>query len=445
MKLFSRALAIIYLIAFVSFALQAKALIGSQGILPLDPLLGAVWKRAGNSAFTSLPTLFWWWHSDFAIVAIPWIAAAISIAAALLPAQGLSQRIAFAFLWFGNLSLVSAGQVFMGYQWDYLLLETGFLAIFLTSDPLRVLLVQWLLFRLLFESGVVKVTSHDATWRNLTALTYHYWTQPLPTVLAWFAGKAPLWFQKASCAFAFVVELAAPFLIFGTRNMKRIAVAFIVLLQLLIMATGSYTFFNLLTIALCIPFLYRPAKPARSNIYLSIALIIFIFGLSAISLASLFGLPEPAFSDRLAPFGIVNSYGLFASMTTQRIEVDVQGSNDGTNWQSYEFRYKPGDLRRAPVLAEPYQPRLDWQMWFAALGNYQENVWFQHFALRLLQASPPVLALLKHDPFGGRPPKYVRALAYQYHFSDWQTLQTKGEWWTREPVGDYFPTVSLNH
>lgn len=449
MKLFSRALAIIYLIAFVSFAVQAQGLIGSQGILPLEPFLGAVWQQVGSGAFWSVPTLFWWWHSDFALVAIPWIGAAIAIAAALLPAHGALQRIAFALLWFGYLSLVGAGQVFMGYQWDYLLLEAGFLAIFLTPDPLRVLLLQWLLFRLMFESGVVKLTSHDPTWRNLTALTYHYWTQPLPTILAWFADKAPLWFQKASCAVVFVVELAVPFLVFGTRIMKRIAAVAIIALQVLIMATGSYTFFNLLTIALCIPLgLPRklpPSKPVRSNIYVSGALILLIFGFSVISLTAMAGLPAPAFADRIAPFGIVNTYGLFASMTTQRIEIDVQGSNDGTNWQSYAFRYKPGNLNRAPVLAEPYQPRLDWQMWFAALGNFQENVWFQHFALRLLQASPPVLALLEHDPFGGKPPKYIRALAYQYRFSDRQILRTKGEWWTRRPAGDYFPTVSLKH
>jgi len=444
-KLFSRALAIIYLIGFVSFAVQAQGLIGSQGILPIGPFLGAVWKQVGSGAFWSVPTLFWWWHSDFALVAIPWVGATIAIAAALLPPHSVPQRIALALLWFGYLSLVGAGQVFMGYQWDYLLLEVGFLAIFLTTDPLRILLLQWLLFRLIFESGVVKLTSHDPTWRNLTALTYHYWTQPLPTVLAWFADKAPLWFQKASCAFVFVIELAVPFLIFGTRIMKRIAGVAIIALQLLIMATGSYTFFNLLTIALCIPLLLRPTKPVRSNIYVSSALFLLIFGLSVISLTAMAGLPTPAFADRIAPYGIVNSYGLFASMTTQRIEIDVEGSNDGIDWQSYEFRYKPGNLKRAPVLAEPYQPRLDWQMWFAALGNFQENVWFQHFALRLLQASPPVLALLKHDPFEGKPPKYIRALAYQYHFSDRQTLLTNGEWWTREPAGDYLPAVSLNH
>jgi hypothetical protein len=444
-KLFSRALAIIYLVGFVSFAVQAQGLIGSQGILPIAPFLGAVWTQVGSGAFWSVPTLFWWWDADLALVVIPWIGAAIAIAAALLPANGVPQRIAFALLWFGYLSLVSAGQVFMGYQWDYLLLEAGFLAIFLTPDPLRVLLLQWLLFRLMFESGVVKLTSHDPTWHNVTALTYHYWTQPLPTVPAWFADKAPLWFQKASCAAVFVIELAVPFLIFGTRVMKRTAAVAIIALQLLIMATGSYTFFNLLTIALCIPLLLPPSKPVRSNIYVSGALIVLIFGLSVISLTAMAGLPTPAFADRIAPFGIVNSYGLFASMTTQRIEIDVQGSNDGTNWQSYEFRYKPGDLKRAPVLAEPYQPRLDWQMWFAALGNFQENVWFQHFALRLLQASPPVLALLEHDPFGGRPPKYIRARASQYRFSDWNTLRTKGEWWTRQPAGDYFPTVSLKH
>ncbi len=446
-NLFSRALAIVYLIAFVSFALQARALVGSQGILPMAPFLGAVWAQLGNGAFWSVPTLFWWFHSDLALVSVAWIGAALAIIAALSPAHGLVQRIAFALLWAGYLSVVAAGQVFMGYQWDYLLLEAGFLAIFLTPDPLRILLFQWLLFRLMFESGVVKLTSHDPVWRNLTALTYHYWTQPLPSILAWFADKAPLWFQKATCAVMFAIELGAPFLIFGPRRLKITAAGAIASLQLIIIATGSYTFFNLLTLALCILLIPGSGSPVRSNVFVSSVLILVMFLLSAIGQATTFGLPVPApinkLADRFTSFGIVNSYGLFANMTTQRIEIDVQGSNDGANWQSYEFRYKPGPLGRAPVLAEPFQPRLDWQMWFASLGSFQENVWFQRFALRLLQASPPVLALLELDPFHGKPPRYVRALSYQYRFSDWQTLRTKGDWWTREPAGEYLPAVSL--
>jgi uncharacterized membrane protein YhaH (DUF805 family) len=344
----------------------------------------------------------------------------------------------------------------MGYQWDFLLLEAGFLAIFLTPAFPRVWLFQWLLFRLMFESGAVKLLSHDLTWKSLTALNYHYWTQPLPTPIAWYLAQSPEWFQKTSTAVVFGVELFLPFLIFGPRRLKQAAAAGIAALQFIILLTGSYTFFNLLTIALCLFLLddlffarLVRVKPAaiRSNRFVSAALFLFVMVMSCAQLAGMFGASPPeivrAAMDRVSPFGFVNQYGLFASMTTSRVEIVVEGSNDGVNWSAYSFRYKPGDLKRAPVWAAPHQPRLDWQMWFAALGNYRENPWFMQFVLRLLQASPPVLGLLEHDPFGGHPPKYVRALAYEYHFTDFATRRQTGDWWTAELKGTYFPAVSL--
>jgi hypothetical protein len=273
----------------------------------------------------------------------------------------------------------------MGYQWDYLLLEAGFLAIFLAPDATRVWLFQWLLFRLMFESGAVKMQSEDETWRNLTAMTYHYFTQPLPTPLAWFFAQAPLAFQKLSTLVVLFTELILPFGFFGPRWVKLISAVGTATLQILILLTGNYTFFNFLTIALCLLLVddrflgFMPASPdaPRANRFVTAALFLFIMTLSCAGLAGMFHSSVPGaltkLQQRIAPFGIVNEYGLFANMTTARLEITVEGSDDGENWKPYVFRFKPDDTKRAPRWAAPYQPRLDWQMWFAALGTYQEN------------------------------------------------------------------------
>ncbi len=451
--LFAKALGIIYLIAFVSCGVQVNGLIGSNGILPVPVFLGAVWRQAGSSAFWDVPTVFWWAHTDFALQAVCWSGAVIAIAAALAKSHSIAQRAAFAILFIFYLSLVSAGQIFMGYQWDYLLLETGFLAIFLVPSLPRIWLFQWLLFRLVFESGVVKLTSHDATWSSLTALTYHYQTQPLPTPLAWYMAQLPLWFQKTSTVFVFAVELILPFMIFAPRRFKQAAAAGIVVLQLLILLTGNYTFFNWLTIALCLFLLddrffhNRPVATPRANRYVSIALLVFVAVISGSQLLEMFSIAPPApiriVARQIAPFGLINQYGLFASMTTTRPEISVEGSNDATHWEPYLFPDKAGPLNRSPSWVAPYQPRLDWQMWFASLGDYHDNPWFTQFLLKLLQGSKPVLALLARDPFHGTPPKYIRAITYEYRFTDFATRRKTGDWWTREPTGTYFPAVSL--
>jgi hypothetical protein len=452
--LFSKALAVIYLTAFISFAVQARGLVGAQGILPVGVFLDNVWGQLGSGSFWRVPTVFWWLRSDRGMLGVCWLCAAIAISAALVNANSLLQRGLFAVLFAGYLSLVSAGQIFMGYQWDYLLLEAGFLAIFLTPDSTRVWLFQWLLFRLMFESGAVKMQSQDETWRNLTALTYHYYTQPLPTPLAWFFEQLPLAFQKLSTLFVLGTELILPFGFFGPRWVKLICAVITAALQVLILLTGNYTFFNFLTIALCLllvddRFFGRNPQGVlpRANRFVTAGLFLVIMILSCAGFAGMFHSPVwPAvakFQQRIAPFGIVNEYGLFANMTTTRIEITVEGSDDGENWQPYVFRFKPNDPRSAPHWVAPFQPRLDWQMWFAALGNYQENPWFQHFATRLLEASPPVLSLLKMDPFHGKPPRYLRATAGDFHFTSWDTRRKTGDWWTSEDKGLYFPVVSL--
>jgi predicted DCC family thiol-disulfide oxidoreductase YuxK len=466
-SLFSRALALIYSFAFVSFGLQIRGLIGAQGILPVTEFLAEATQQLGASRFWQVPTLFWWANSEYALESIVWGGAVLAFAAAIVRPHSSTQKAAFVVMFVFYLSIVTGGQIFMGYQWDYLLLEAGFLAIFLKPAYTRVWLFRWLLFRLMFESGAVKLLSGDLAWRNLTALAVHYETQPLPTPIAWYMMQAPLWFQKVSTTSVFFVELILPFLMFGPRRCKQIAAVGTILFQILILLTGNYTFFNLLTIAFCLfllddRFLSRiagskllqqePRNPGairlvRSNRYVSAFLFAFVMLLSLAQLGGMFGIDVPVPVGRAlavaSRFGVVNSYGLFATMTMTRPEISIDGSNDKIEWQSYIFPYKPGPLNRAPGWAAPFQPRLDWQMWFAALGTYRENPWMLRFMIRLLQGSPPVLQLIERNPFPVQPPKYIRAMVYQYRFTTFAERRQTGNWWKRELLGTYLPPISL--
>jgi len=453
--LFLRLLAAVYLIAFASLAVQITGLIGAQGILPLDGYLAAVSKTLGLRGYWSMPTIFWLAHGDGFIKAACIVGAALAIVLLSGTLAAPWERLLLVGLYALYLSFCTAGQDFLSFQWDSLLLETGFLAIFLGNSKIVVLLFRWLLFRLIFLSGVVKLTSHDPVWRDGTALAFHYLTQPLPTPLAWYMYQAPLAFQRFSTAFTLFVELAIPFLFFAFRPWRLVGAFLALFLQVLIFLTGNYTFFNLLTMSLCV-FLFddraldhlrlraRSARTSRIAV-LAVAAIVLVLSVSEIDEMFFETSPEPenALARIAAPFQIANTYGLFASMTTTRPEIVVQGSNDGVTWRDYEFPYKPGDLRQPPHWVAPYQPRLDWQMWFAALSDYRASPWFTNFMVRLLQGSRDVLGLLKTDPFPGSPPKYVRAELFDYSFTNFATRRATGNWWTREPNGLYFPQISL--
>ena len=444
---FVRALGAIYLIAFVSFGVQADGLIGFQGVLPLTNYLRGMREAVGWGAYWYAPTVFWLQSNDTALLVV-WITGALVSIVLML---GFFRRACLILLLILYLSVSTAGQDFWSFQWDILLTETGFLAIFLDESPGRTWLFRWLLFRLMFMSGVVKLASGDPTWRNLTAMSYHYLTQPLPTPAAWYMYQLPLWFQKLSTVFVFITELLVPLLFFAPLKLRRIAAILTIGLQLLILTTGNYTFFNLLAIALCVFLFAGPSRdrPPETRMHraVTLALMVFILATSGLQLLDAFRVPLPAPAQAylvwISPLRLVNSYGLFAVMTTTRLEIVIEGSDDGDNWQAYEFRYKPGDVKRAPKWAEPYQPRLDWQMWFAALGSANDNRWFYNLAGRLLQGSQPVLRLLEHNPFPAHPPKYVRALTYDYHFTDWAERRRSGAWWRREEKGTYLPAISL--
>jgi hypothetical protein len=459
-----RGLAVIYFIAFTSLIPQITGLIGTQGIDPLNPYLNAVRSQTGVERYWEVPTLTWWANSDVSLKVICWTGAGVSV----LVAAGVAPLPGFFILWLLYLSIVSVGQDFLSFQWDALLLEVGFAVLLIAPSGIRPAYrsepppaARWalrlILFRLMLESGMVKLLSGDPTWRNLTALRYHYETQPLPTPLAWYASQLPGWFQTASVAGVFLIELGVPFLFLMPRRPRLIGAWLTIALQLAIAATGNYTFFNLLTILLCI-FLFddrhlhaKPAPALSSPRFAvaktAVALFLMVVGLSQLigMAAEAPGLPVPItwFDRQMETFRIVNRYGLFAVMTTSRPEIVVEGSDDGDHWKDYEFRYKAGDLRQSPHWVAPYQPRLDWQMWFAALSGFQQTPWFSDFALRLLQGSPDVLHLLKTNPFPGHPPRFVRAELYDYHFSSAATRRASGEWWTREYAGEYLPPSSL--
>jgi hypothetical protein len=427
----------IYIAAFVSLGVQLPGLIGSKGILPAASYLDGVREAAGAWAAWYAPTILWASCTD-AVLAAAWIVGALCGLAALV---GWQQRWMIAICWVLWLSLCSVGPDFLSYQWDILLLETGFLSIFASQGFVIVWLFRLLIFRLMFLSGVVKLASSDETWRNLTALKFHYETQPLPTPLAWWMHQLPDAVQRVSTATVFAVELVVPLLFFTPRRFRVIGAWATISLQVLILLTGNYAYFNWLTIAICM-WLFIETDDRRIS-WKAAVLAVVIGGLGVLTLAEGIGLPVPESATNLAgklePLHLVSGYGLFAVMTTTRPEIIVEGSNDGENWLAYEFRYKPGDTRRAPPILAPHQPRVDWQMWFAALGTVQQNRWFVLFVEKLLRGEPAVLHLVAWDPFHGAPPKYIRARVFQYHF----TRLGEPGWWKREEPGVYLAPVSL--
>ena len=468
--LFLRLLGICYFAAFVSLWVQAAGLIGSHGILPVGEFLAAVRSQTGGTPWFQLPTLCWISSSDAFLNAL----CAAGTAGALLAILGLLPAWSLLFCWISYLSLSVAGQVFLQFQWDALLLETGLLGILLAPrgfrlrpapappSPTVLFLLKWLLFRLMFSSGFVKLASGDPSWRSLSALRYHYWTQPLPPWTAWFMNRLPASFQTFSCAVMFAIELGAPWLVFAPRRLRHFACGAIVFLEVVIAATGNYAFFNLLTIALCVLLLEDGVFPARGRptaesepsrrrrwpaplVAAVAAVVLTVSGAQTIGMLfrpSAFPRPVVAVARAIAPLRSVNTYGLFAVMTTSRPEIEIQGSDDRVMWRPYEFRWKPGDVMRRPRFVAPHQPRLDWQMWFAALDSAERNPWILAFVARLLEGSPPVLRLLRKDPFAGRPPRYIRAVLYDYRFTDAATRKRTGAWWRREEAGLYLPVIS---
>lgn len=471
---FLRALGLIFLIAFVSLWVQIDGLVGANGIIPVREFLPAVHAQLGDHAWSILPTLCWFNSSD----AFLHFLCGGGVALSLLLIFGIAPALSLLGLVVFYLSLAIAGQTFLSFQWDILLLETGFLSIFLapwrlwpkrgTDPPISraaLFLLKVLLFKLMIMSGVVKLTSGDDSWLNLSALDYHYWSQPLPTVIGWWADQSPLPFKKLSVAFCLIVEIIVPLFIWAPRRLRLLACGLLVFLQIMIAATGNYCFFNLLTVALCLLLIddafvavslretrTRPIGTRlqdRLSIYATVVVLILTLPLNARLIYGAFK-PEAEWSRllgsvyaRAEAFRIVNGYGLFRVMTKDRREIVIEGSADGIDWKPYEFKWKPGDVMRAPGWCAPHQPRLDWQMWFAALGSYRQNSWFVQTVISLLHGKPAVAGLFERNPFPQSPPRYVRATFYRYRFTTAQEHRETGAWWKRQELGEYLPSVSL--
>ncbi|MFE6973916.1 lipase maturation factor family protein [Streptomyces sp. NPDC057682] len=454
--IFQKALAVVYLTAFLTAALQFRALIGDRGMLPArDVLRRTTWRTA--------PGLFRFGFSDrlFALVAWTGCAVAVALLAGADRAVPLwACLLIWAVPWVLYLSIVQVGGVWYGFGWESLLLETGFLAVFLGNDdtgpPLLVLwLLRWLLFRVEFGAGLIKIRG-DACWRRLTCLDFHHETQPMPGPLSWFFHHLPRPLHRAEAAANHVTQLLVPFLLFTPQPVAGAAAALMILTQLWLVLSGNFAWLNWLTIALALPAVdwplvagRRPALPAAPVWYevLVVAVTALVLVLSYRPARNLVSRRQ-VMNRSFDPLRLVNTYGAFGSVSRVRLEVVVEGTDErelhpGTVWREYGFHGKPGDPRRLPRQFAPYHLRLDWMMWFAALSPAYARPWFGPFVERLLAGDLDTLRLLRHDPFPDAPPAYVRARVFRYRYTTWSELRATGRWWHRVPVRTFMaPTRS---
>ena len=455
---FQRSLAAIYLIAFLAAALQFRPLLGTDGIQPIPRFVRIV-------AFRRSPSLFHLHYSDRFFATIAWTGSALS--AALVAGGGdrlplWASMVVWAMLWATYLSIVNVGQTWYGFGWETLLTETGFLAIFLgpahSAPPTLLLwLLRWLLFRVEFGAGLIKIRG-DSCWRDLTCLRYHHETQPMPGPFSWWFHHLPMPLHKVEVAANHFTQLVVPFALFLPQPGARIAAAIMIVTQLWLMASGNFSWLNAITITLALPVLgdsvYRHAlhvslphlsSPAwHEGIVVAVVAVVSV--LSWYPVRNLLS-SRQAMNTSFDPLRLVNTYGAFGSITRVRYEVIVEGTEDAhiganTEWREYEFKGKPGDTRRRPSQFAPYHLRLDWLMWFAALSPGYATSWFTGFVDRLLRNNPDTLKLLRHNPFPASPPAFVRARLFEYRFTSREERRSTGAWWSRNPVSDYLAPVN---
>ncbi|SEO87327.1 lipase maturation factor family protein [Actinacidiphila rubida] len=456
--LFQRGLAALYLVAFLVAVAQFRPLLGERGLLPIPRLLA-------RTRFREAPTVFHAHYSDRFFAAVAWAGALLSASLA----AGVGDRVPlgagmalWAVVWALYLSIVNVGQVWYGFGWETLLLEAGFLAVFLgnarTAPPVLVLwLLRWLLFRVEFGAGLIKLRG-DRCWRDLTCLYYHHETQPMPGPLSWFFHHLPRPLHRAEAAANYVAQLVAPVLLFTPQPVSGAAAAFMVVTQLWLVASGNFAWLNWVTIVLALPVAAGPAAtrlfgvtaphqapaPAwfEALVLAATALVVALSYRPARNLLSRRQLMNASFE----PLHLVNTYGAFGSVGRIRHEVVVEGTTDAvisgsSRWEEYAFKGKPGDVRRMPRQFAPYHLRLDWLMWFAALSPSYAAGWLPALMERLLDNDPAVLRLLRGNPFPDAPPTAVRARLYRYRYTTWRELRSTGAWWHRTLVGDYVRPV----
>lgn len=470
-----RALGLLYAVAFLILVEQGDGLIGQHGILPADRYLRTLHERLGALAYVESPTLLWFGASDGVLKALAWTGVGLSV----LVLSGRANAVVFGALWILYLSFVHVGQIFYGYGWELLLLEAGFLAIFL-APPLElralsrsppptnvVWLYRWLVFRLMLGAGLIKIRG-DACWRELTCLATHYETQPNPGPLSWYFHALPMWADKAGVLFNHLVELGAPFGVLGPRRVRNVSAVLVVVFQTTLILSGNLAFLNWLTIAVALACFddavylrllpRRLAGQLRERVRLAAEAAVTtpgrrraIFGVTllvaVLSLAPTFNLllPEQRMNASFDPLHLVNTYGAFGSVDDERHEVVVEGTTSDVlagdaDWHEYSFRCKPGDTKRRPCLVTPYHYRLDWQMWFLGHRDTARDAWFFKFVYELLHGNPHVTALLADDPFRGSRPRYVRALLYRYTFA----ADLRQGYWNREILGEYLRPLSAD-
>ncbi|WP_434384409.1 lipase maturation factor family protein [Melittangium boletus] len=465
---FLGALGGIYFIAFTSLGRQVLGLHGARGIRPVRDVVDAPrWAVVGRRRWLEVPSLFWWGASDRALLGGTRVGQALALAVM----AGVLPQPALAALWALYLSYVSVGREFLSFQWDALLLEMGLLAALTAPagwrpgpgrwEPSAWEVAAWrmLLFRLYLGSGLSKLQSGDPTWRQLTACDFYFETAPLPTRVGWLAHQTPPRLRRWSTASVLVLETLGPLLVLAPRRARFAGFGLLSALQALIFFTGNYGFFNVQSAVLGLWLLddealrrVFPSTPrARPRpVWRTVGGAVAVAPLLALGANELLArLPRPPTPPRwldgldtwTRPLRAVNSYGLFAVMTVRRPEITLEGSLDGHTWHPYTFRYKVDAVDEAPAQVAPYQPRLDWQMWFAALGS--PPGWLLALVVRLLEGSPEVEALFAQTPFGPRPPRYVRGVLHEYRMTDRKTRRCTGAWWTRERVGLYLPPMEL--
>jgi lipase maturation factor 1 len=466
-RLFLGLLGLTAVVAVGSFWLQVPGLSGARGIAPAAGYLAAA-RRVPGLSFADLPTLLWLADGDWMLHGL----CAVGVASGVLLMLHLAPRAALVALWASWLSLTQVCHPWLDFQWDLLLLEAAALAFFFAppgwrprppaepepSPAMRALLAL-LACKVTLESGLVKLLSGDPAWRDLTALTYHWWTQPLPPWTAAVMAELPGWAQRALCGGVFLLELPLPLLALGPRPARLVAAGGLIGLQVALGLTGNFAFYGLLTATLAVPLLddralawltrgrlpeLPPAPAAAVSGWPGWTLVAVVALLSALRFAPRTGLPLPAWAEReapwLQPFESVNAYGAFATMTRTRDEVQLEATLDGAAWEPYVLPFKPGPRDRRPRFVAPLQPRLDWQLWFAGLQPCGGSPWLLDLQGRLLQGVPEVRALFEAEPFGGRRPLAVRTRGFTYRFAPWSA---QGAWWTATELGPWCPPLTL--
>jgi hypothetical protein len=468
--LLERGIAAIYLIAFVVALRQFPALCGERGLEPAPEFLQLVRR------FLDAPSLFrWTGYTDRLLRAISWLGIVVAGLLLIGAPQGLHlpfglglvlTMLAWFVLWALYQSIVNVGGTFYGFGWETLLLEAGFLAIFLgnaeVAPPWLVIVAfRWLAFRVEFGAGLIKLRG-DPCWRDLTCMDFHHETQPLPNPLSWFFHRLPRRIHRIETIGNFVAQLVLPFGLFLPQPVATIAGVLMVATQLYLVVSGNYAWLNWITIvamtaafadpvihavvpALGGPAAFAPAPPWFSALVLLLALLVVV--LSWFPLRNLLS-PNQAMNRSFDPFRLVNTYGAFGSVSRVRDEVIVEGTLEAqpgpeTEWREYGFKAKPGDVRRLSPQVAPYHLRLDWLMWFLPLSPRYGDPWFVPFLVRLLEGDRPTLALIRHNPFPDQPPRWIRARLFRYRFSTPSELRESGAWWVRTPIGDFMQPIGL--